>query len=453
MKDLAIVICNYNKVEYLKECLHSISNAVFENYSKDIIVVDNLSNDGSADMIEKHFPDVILIRNNENSGGAGGFAKGMQYALDHGYRYVSLLDNDTKVEKNNFINLIKHLNDDSSIGVAGSTILQMDNPQNVQEVGAMLDWENYILKLNYKDFNIENPIIPQQIECDYVPACCLMTTGEVLQKAGIFDRDYFIYLDDIDWCTRVKDLGYKIVAFKDSLVWHKGGAKIATNTMYHYYYYRNMTRFFLKNISPDKLEHFINEVSSKISKMMFFANLKGQTSSVRSMLIGIDDAYAKRLGAQWSGIYPKKEAANKIYELSSTKQDILIIDNIDSVDFQQTIVNIRMHTDAKITVLAKYLEFEYVSSILDNIDNAYATKEIGDLSEYDMVIQSVEHITNYKDYDECGAYIDAFGNCIADDADKINVQSYGSFMTMFDNITKPVLQHKFTTLFKELNIK
>lgn len=453
MKDVAIVICNYNKAEYLRECLVSISNAEFGNYSKDIIVVDNLSTDDSADMVEKDFPHVLLIRNNENSGGAGGFAKGMQYALDNDYSYISLLDNDTKVEKNNFINLINHLNYDSSIGVAGSTILQMDNPQNIQEIGAMLDWENYVLKLNYKDFDIESQMVPEQIECDYVPACCLMTTRNVLKQAGIFDKDYFIYLDDIDWCTRVKDLGYKIVSFKDSLVWHKGGAKIATNTMYHYYYYRNMARFFLKNIPPEKLQHFIDTVSGSISKMIFFSNLKDQISSIQSVLIGIDDAYAKRLGAQWDAIYPKKSTINKLYALCAAKKNILIIDNEDKTNFQQLVLNIKNSSDANITILSKYLDLLYLKSILERIEKISVIDEIKDIGQFDCLIQTVDHISNYKKYDGCQNYLDAFGNFITDETDIANVDSYDSFIHMFEKIHKPVLKHKFTTIFNELNTK
>ncbi len=77
MKDLGIVICNFNKVDYLKGCLETLYKSNFENLIYDVIVVDNASTDGSPDFIKENYPQIILLENETNTGGSGGFDRGI----------------------------------------------------------------------------------------------------------------------------------------------------------------------------------------------------------------------------------------------------------------------------------------------------------------------------------------------------------------------------------------
>jgi GT2 family glycosyltransferase len=81
MKDLGIVICNFNKVDYLKGCLETLYKSNFENLIYDVIVVDNASTDGSPDFIKENYPQIILLENETNTGGSGGFDRGIRYAI------------------------------------------------------------------------------------------------------------------------------------------------------------------------------------------------------------------------------------------------------------------------------------------------------------------------------------------------------------------------------------
>jgi hypothetical protein len=476
MKDLGIVICNFNKKDYLRDSVTSILNADFNGISKDIIVVDNASSDGSQEMLEEEFPEVIVIQTGANLGGAGGFAKGMQYTIDKGYRYVSVLDNDTKVAPNIFQILKEKLDSDRSLGVAGATILQMDYPNKIQEMGAMLNYNWFGFELNYNDWEINNPSIPEEITCDYVPACCFMTTHNVLSKIGTFDPDFFIYFDDIDWCKRVTLDGYNIKAFRDVHVWHKGGAKLTTNTFGHYYFGRNLVRFFLKTMSQDRLEKFIEITAEGISKLIFFGNQKGQYGPAKTALISLDDAYSNRLGPQWHGIFPKITPQNHLYDLCKTKKNLLVLDNIHLGPLRQILKNLRDNTDATITLHVKNLisdsnikkvrenisklknvtDEEITCGILQelnatSIENFIITDSIKDYDTYDLVIQSTGHVSEYEDFDPAPSYVDSFGNYIIDETEKKLIENYFTFMDTYDNVIKPVIEHKIRTIYNELH--
>ncbi len=473
---LAIVICNYNKKEYLSRCIASILASKLEQLTLEVVVVDNNSGDGSREMIRENFKDVILIENPENTGGAGGFAMGMQYAIEKKYDYISLLDNDTMVDPDAFENLVRHLQNNPAVGVVGATILQMDYPDKIQEMGARIDPEYFFLNLLFRDYDINTPLLPEYISCDYVPACCFMTTAEVLSSVGTFNPDFFIYFDDIDWCTRVKNKGYEIDAIKNAKVWHKGGAREAANTIGPYYFTRNNLKFFSRYMLPSQLEIFIEKTVRGLSEMTYFANKKGLTDQVRSVLIALDDAYANRMGPQWHAVFPKQKVEHKMYQLVKEKRDILIIDNTNCAHLKQIINNIQFASDAAVTLLLKNSAnpenrskvFSCVKSMPDfdgkdpvsyfesyiraTCKNVEIIKEMPSETAFDMIIQSTDHICEYREFEAHQYYIDAFGNWIIDTIDKQRTDDYTNFLECFNLTVTTTLEHKIRHLFHETNI-
>jgi len=127
-KPVAIVICNYNKKDFVVNCIKSVFESNFKDF--DLIVVDNASTDASVEAIKAEFGGKLtLLVNEENLGGSGGFARGMQFALDKGYKYIHLLDNDTVVEKDAVGALYEFMEGHSEAGACGSLICQMQNPE------------------------------------------------------------------------------------------------------------------------------------------------------------------------------------------------------------------------------------------------------------------------------------------------------------------------------------
>jgi GT2 family glycosyltransferase len=112
-KKLAIVIINWNSFDLTSDTLVSLSSTSYKNY--DIIVVDNFSTDNSAAQLEKDFPSIILLRSDENKGFTGGNNLGFDYAINEGYEYVMMLNNDVAVESDFLEPLVVKLDMDEKI--------------------------------------------------------------------------------------------------------------------------------------------------------------------------------------------------------------------------------------------------------------------------------------------------------------------------------------------------
>jgi GT2 family glycosyltransferase len=445
MKDLGIVICNFNKIDYLRNCLLSMNNADFNKISYDIIVVDNASNDGSCEMLESEFPDVILLKNTKNIGGAGGFATGMNYVLRNKYRYLSILDNDTRADSKAFINLKKYLDKNPNVGVVGATIMQMDEPEKIQEMGALLDYKEFEFILNYNDRIIDDSI-PEIVECDYVPACCFMTRLEVLEKVGVFDETYFIYWDDIDWCTRVKKIGYDIHAISSSKIWHKGGAKLAINTFPTYFYYRNLIRFFIKNIDENKIEYMAEKISNLASRIYFYNDLKSEYSHTIAFLMGIDDAYANNIGPKWDAVIPRIRKENLLYTRCQGKK-VALFDCEDFPKLKSIIKNL-ISIDAKLTIYIKYNNKNYLEKYFPMINIKEYKDYLLDKNNFDFTIQSLTHISDNEIKDKTVYYLDAYSNYLMDEIDFKNLEKFYVFKKSFNSVYKEIFYIKFLNLKK-----
>ena len=119
MKQIGIVICNYNKKNDALACIRSILESKFQDY--DIYVVDNASTDGSAEAIRNAYGEqVTLLVNQENLGGSGGFNTGLRAAFQKGYPYLMCVDNDALLDENAVGNLLAFLQEHPETGIAAA---------------------------------------------------------------------------------------------------------------------------------------------------------------------------------------------------------------------------------------------------------------------------------------------------------------------------------------------
>ncbi|MFZ5775269.1 MAG: glycosyltransferase family 2 protein [Thermodesulfobacteriota bacterium] len=231
-----IIIVTFNKKEYVANLLETLRAITHTNH--DIVVVDNASTDGTVALLEETFPGLHLIKNQENNGGSGGFNTGLAYAFtQQGYDYLWLLDNDVEVAPDALSRLIEVLEQHGDIAVAGSQMCQLDNPAVTNEVGAYVDLRHGRLVLNRHLSRKANNATGIH-DVDYVAAASLLIRAEVAKKAGLWE-DFFIHFDDVDWCLRIREMGYRVVGVADSVIWHVSAAEKPI-TWAMYYDVRNM---------------------------------------------------------------------------------------------------------------------------------------------------------------------------------------------------------------------
>lgn len=279
MLKLSIIILNYNTKDLLKQCLQSLHDSQFTIHNSEIIIVDNSSDDGSAEMVKSEFPKVKLIVNPQNYG----FAKGNNVALrwirqthhkQDQEKYVLLLNSDTVVEKDTLPVMVKFMEENPKVRVATCRVeLGSGELDPACHRGFPTPWASltYFLGLEklfprsklfaqyhqtFKDLNTIH-------EIDSPTGAFYLVCRQVVEQVGMLDEDFFMYGEDLDWSYRIKKAGWKIMYVPQVKITHfkkqSGRDNISMeerrNATDHFY--QTMKLFYQKHYQ-DKYPFFIN---------------------------------------------------------------------------------------------------------------------------------------------------------------------------------------------------
>ena len=203
MVDLSVVIITLNNKDILEACIASVKEHT-KRISYEIIVTDNGSTDGTADMLRSRYPDVCIIENRKNLGFSAANNKGLKNANG---RYCLVLNDDTYIDEDAFSKLAEYMDKHENVAAAGPKLMNIDG--TIQKQGSFLTAGKWSSKV--------------PVEVDFLIGACLMIRTSVLDEVGYFDENLFFYNDDLDLCKRIKNKGFKIVYVPDSSVYHYGG--------------------------------------------------------------------------------------------------------------------------------------------------------------------------------------------------------------------------------------
>jgi GT2 family glycosyltransferase len=236
---ISILVLNHNGKHLLKPCLESIFGQTFTDY--EVIVVDNNSNDGSAEYIKENFTNITLIENPENLGFAGGNNMGIKACAGE---WIFFLNNDTILEKNCLEFLAKYIeNKKTEQLVFMPLMLKADSPELIDSAGDMLYPWGYAYR--YDAVPANKPEFSESKEIAL--ACCgaAVFNRELIEKLNGFDEDFFLYYEDVDLSLRARHLGAEIWLIPQAKVFHKGSATVGKKTQSRLYYIER-NRFFAK---------------------------------------------------------------------------------------------------------------------------------------------------------------------------------------------------------------
>lgn len=250
MKHVSIVIVNWNGKNDTIACLASIKAMRKKDTVVDTIVVDNGSTNDSVLAIKKAHPWVRIIELSSNLGFTGGNNVGMRSALLHKAEYIWLLNNDTIVDVD-ALSLVKAF-EDPSVGVAGSKIYfqkgheyhkdrytKNEQGKVVWYAGGIVDWENMYASHKGVD-EVDHGQYEIASDTPFVTGCSFMVSSNVVEKLGVLDERYYLYLEDLDYCLRIKRAGFDLRYFPSSVIWHvNAGSSGGSGSKLHEYY---MTR-------------------------------------------------------------------------------------------------------------------------------------------------------------------------------------------------------------------
>lgn len=255
LKKTAIILVNWNSFEYTQQCILSLQHSTGNNF--DIIVIDNGSQDGSGKKLKATFPQIILIESDTNLGFTGGNNLGLEYSLNKGYQYSMLLNNDTEVEPDFLDILTDYMDQHPDIGAIQPKIFYHQDRTLLWDGGSYF---NRLLGITYTSGLGKKPAQKHNIikPVDWVTGCCFLTRNTILQETGLLAKNFFIYYEDVDLSFRIKQLGYKLIYYPDSVIYHIAGASNKkkekgkegyVNPIVHYLNFRNRI-WLLKKYTP-----------------------------------------------------------------------------------------------------------------------------------------------------------------------------------------------------------
>lgn len=231
MKQISVVIANYNGVHYLQRCLESIYASNIEDFVVDVIVVDNCSTDHSVEFIKKLYQQVQVITNEINN-----YVMAVNLGISHTKAdVIILLNNDTVVQKNWISGLVETMEEHPECGIVQSKILFADG-KTINSVGV-----NEIEDFYFKDIGFGEKDIGQYEsikEIDFFSGGSIAVRRRCLEQVGYFDEDFIMFFEDIDYSIRCKREGWKIYYTPKSVVHHKYHGT-ATSELSDYFCNRN----------------------------------------------------------------------------------------------------------------------------------------------------------------------------------------------------------------------
>jgi GT2 family glycosyltransferase/phage pi2 protein 07 len=244
---VSVVIVTYNKYLYVRDLILSFAHLNYPRNLLDIVVVDNASVDGTEEKLKTEFGNSIhIIQTGANLGGAGGFNTGMKYVMEkHEADYIWLLDNDVVIQKNSLNELLSTIKSEENVMAVGSMILQLENPEVINEVGANLNWWAGKISLNEHAKNFHELENKAAREVEYCAAASLLKKRKAIEEVGYWE-EFFIHYDDVDWCLRVQEKGYKIFCNPRSIVFHESMYR-KQPTWIKYYNARNLLYLYAKH--------------------------------------------------------------------------------------------------------------------------------------------------------------------------------------------------------------
>jgi hypothetical protein len=254
MKDIAVVILNWNGEHFLKKYLHKIVTDTTDEITE-IVIIDNNSTDNSVKFISDHFPEIKIIKLDKNHGFAGGYNRGL---LELRHKYFILLNSDIETTAKWHRILYDLMENDLSIGVCGPKLLQIEDKTKFEYSGAaggFIDKNGYPFCRGrvFGTCEIDDGQYDSQINCFWVSGAALMIRSELFHKLNGFDERFFAHQEEIDLCWRIQNIGYKIVCEPKSKIYHLGGGTLnKTNPTKTYLNYRNNLYLIEKNMPKFK---------------------------------------------------------------------------------------------------------------------------------------------------------------------------------------------------------
>ena len=276
---LAVIILNYNNIEYLPACMRHL-RAALAGIKHEVWLVDNASSDGTPDFVRAQFPEVQVIEAPFN----GGFSAGNNLALvrlgygpedrdlDPNFSYVLFLNPDTEIEQTALLQMLLYMDAHPDVGVVGPRMTRPDGELDKScKRGEPTPWASFLHlaglsrivphSRHWARYHMGHVSATETAEVDSVMGACQMMRGSALKQVGLLDETtFFMYGEDLDHCVRFRRAGWRVVYLGAAQVLHhKGTATRKRSGQMILEFHRAMASFHRKHYAATT-PAFINAV-------------------------------------------------------------------------------------------------------------------------------------------------------------------------------------------------
>ena len=289
MAKISVVVVNFNGKRFLDDCLNSLSIQTYNDY--EVIVVDNASQDGSVEHIRSRFPWARIVENKVNLGSTGGNNSGIREASGE---FIATLNNDTRVEKD-FLERLAGPMSDPGIGMCGSKMVYPNG--KINSTGLCLSrsgasWDRGASEEARGQYDRQDEIFG---------ACAgaALYRRKMLDEIGLFDEDFFIFMEDIDLTLRARCAGWRCIYVPGAVAHHLHGATAGVGSdLTVYYGNRNIMWLPAKNYPLPFLITCLPWILGRNLMALVYYTLKGRGRVVLKAkwdgLLGLPKIMAKR---------------------------------------------------------------------------------------------------------------------------------------------------------------
>lgn len=252
---LSVVVVTFNSSRDLPMTLESLREHT-TGIDYEVIVADNASTDGTADLVASRYSWVRLLRRRENSGLSAGINAGV---LASAGEFVAVLNPDIRIESDVLAPLVTYLSEHPDVGVVAPKLLNEDGSLQL----SCRAFPGYSTAL-FNRYSLATKVLPRNRvsgrylmsdfdhsttrDVDWVSGAALVLPRRVFDEAGGWDSGFFMFNEDVDLCRRVHDLGYRVVYKPDVAIYHKIGVSRSTSSRMVVARHRSMWRYYRKHL-------------------------------------------------------------------------------------------------------------------------------------------------------------------------------------------------------------
>ena len=252
---ISVVIVNYNSGIFLVESVRSVMLQVSE-----VLIVDNASTDESVQEVQRLFatdPSLEIVHNKANLGFA--------VACNQGYNqcqgdFVLFLNPDCRLKEDAVRNLLLAFQADSDVGMVGGLLVNLDGSEQAGGRRSVPTPWRSLVRISgfhrfserwprlFSDFVLhQQPLPDERIDVEAISGACMLVDRKAVDDVGLWDEGYFLHCEDLDWCMRFRQKGWKILFVPDAIVvHHKGGCSHSRPTFVEWQKHKGMIRFYRK---------------------------------------------------------------------------------------------------------------------------------------------------------------------------------------------------------------